>query len=306
MNLEHYKNFVVVVDTGTISAASEKLLIAQPALSNQIKSLEEKYNVKLIVRGPRRVELTDAGKIFYEKAKSICYMEDALQKEIDECAVGYRGTLWLGTTPANPDPLLFQILLDFHAAYPEISFEIFERNSDQVIHLLDSGVIEVGLIRSQVYIPADICPILTIQECLMAYYHKEHPVLSDQLEQVPIPLLKNVPISISQGLKKIFTMECENMGFQPYYLNISESRAISQLWASDKTTVAIIIAQPDVIKSSPYNQGSFCCREILTEVKSIKRFFAIEKGRKRSRTADVFLKFCRQHPLIQQWHSETD
>lgn len=298
MNLEHYKNFVTIVDTGTISGAAEKLLIAQPALSNQIKGLEEYYGAKLIVRYPRRIELTDAGKILYEKIKSICYLEDSARKGIKACVEGNSGTLWLGVTPAYPDPVLYQILLDYHQKYPQVSFEVFERNSQQIMELLETGIIEVGLIRSQVYIPYTLRPILTLQEQMMAYYHREHITLSPDLKKVPLASLKELPISISNGLKKGFASACLSLDFQPEYMNISASRFISQLWAADKKTVAIIVAP------APYDEDSYCCREILAENLYTQRCFAIEKKRKLSAIAENFLQFCRQHPLVQHWASD--
>lgn len=296
MNFEHYKNFVAIVDAGTISAASKELLIAQPALSNQIKNLEDTYGTQLLIRKPRRVELTDAGKILYDKIKSICYLEDSAKKEIDACIAGNRGTLWIGFSPANPDPLLYQILLDFHAAYPEISFEMFERNSHFIIELLQSGMIEVGLIRVQPrMLPPEIRPVMTIQEKMMAYFHREHESLSPSMEQIPLRYLKDLPISISQGLRKGFTAACEQEGFSPLYMNISASRATSQLWAADKKTVSIMAA------SVPYDDDEYCWREIGAEGLLTQRMFAIDRNRRLSTIAETFLQFCRQHPLMAQW-----
>lgn len=176
---------------------------------------------------------------------------------------GNSGTLWLGVTPAYPDPVLYQILLDYHQKYPQISFEIFERNSQQIMELLETGIIEVGLIRSQVYIPYTLRPILTLQEQMMAYYHREHVTLSPNLKKVPLANLKDLPISISNGLKKGFA-------------------------------------------SAPYDEGSYCCREILAENLYTQRCFAIEKKRKLSAIAENFLQFCRQHPLVQHWASDKE
>lgn len=295
MNLEHYKNFVTIVDTGTISGAAEKLLIAQPALSNQIKGLEEYYGAKLVIRYPRRIELTDAGKILYDKIKSICYLEDSAKKQINACVNGSCGTLYLGITPAYPDPVLYQILLDFHAEYPQISFEIFERNSQQIMELLEAGFVEVGLIRSQVYIPHNLRPILTLQEQMMAYYHREHITLSPALDGVPLLKLKELPISISKGLKKGFTEACQMLDFHPEYMNISASRFTSQLWTADKKTVAIVVAP------APFDESSYCCRRILAENMYLQRCFAIDKKRRLSAVAENFLLFCRQHTLVQNW-----
>ena len=296
MNFEHYKNFVAIIDAGTISAASKELMIAQPALSNQIKSLEDTYGAPLVIRKPRHIELTDAGKILYEKIKSICYLEDSAKKEISACVAGNRGTLWLGTSPANPDPLLYQILLDYHDAYPEVSFEIFERNSGIIIELLQAGMLEVGVIRAQPHIlPPDIRPVLTIQEKMMAYFHQNHALLSPAMEQIPMRYLKELPISISQGLRKGFTAACEQEGFKPHYMNISASRSTSRLWAADQRTVSIMAA------SAPFNEGDFCLREIAADGLITQRMFAVARNRRLSAVSETFLQFCRSHPLMDRW-----
>jgi len=325
MNFEHYKNFVAIIDAGTISAASKELMIAQPALSNQIKSLEDTYGAPLVIRKPRHIELTDAGKILYEKIKSICYLEDSAKKEISACVAGNRGTLWLrtpppppepppacsslpskalctrcsvgrGPPPANPDPLLYQILLDYHEAYPEVSFEIFERNSGIIIESLQAGMLEVGVIRAQPHIlPPDIRPVLTIQEKMMAYFHQNHALLSPSMEQIPMRYLKELPISISQGLRRGFTAACEQEGFKPYYMNISASRSTSRLWAADQRTVSIMAA------SAPFNDGDFCLREIAADGLITQRMFAVARNRRLSAVSETFLQFCRSHPLMDRW-----
>lgn len=300
MNLEHYKNFVTIADTGTISGAAEKLLIAQPALTKQIQLLEEKYGTKLMIRKPRKVELTDAGRILYEKVKSICYLEDAAQKEIDACIIGNRGTLRLGKTPAYPDTFLDQLLMDFHRAYPDIKYEIFERNSDQVVELLTSGIIEIGLIRSYRVVPAFLEPVMTVKEDMMVYYHKDHPQLSPDMDSIPLVLLQNWPISISAGLKNSFNLACETEGFQPDYMNVSASRSNSMLWAQDGRTVSIIVSQ------NSFDQGEFCCRPIEVENMGTLRFFAVTKDRSLSAVANAFLTFCGQHSAMQAWTSSIE
>ena len=64
MNIDYFRNFIAIVDNKNILSASQKLFIAQPSLSNQIKTLEEVYNTKLMERGGRNITLTESGKIF--------------------------------------------------------------------------------------------------------------------------------------------------------------------------------------------------------------------------------------------------
>ena len=104
MNLEVYRNYVAIIDAGTISAASRELHIAQPALSNQLKALEAAYGTQLVERGPRHITPNNAGKILYEKARRMCQLEDAAQKEINASILGTKGTLHLGITPPGPIP----------------------------------------------------------------------------------------------------------------------------------------------------------------------------------------------------------
>ena len=67
MNLQYYFNLVTIVEEGSLTAAAKKLRIAQPALSNQVKAMEQKYGTRLFFRGSRRLELTDAGSILYQR-----------------------------------------------------------------------------------------------------------------------------------------------------------------------------------------------------------------------------------------------
>ena len=100
MNLQYYFNYVTIVEEGSLTAASRKLHIAQPALSNQIKAMEQKYGTRLFFRGARRLELTDAGMILYQQAKRMCEIEQAAKNEIASGFSGQKGMLRFGVTPS--------------------------------------------------------------------------------------------------------------------------------------------------------------------------------------------------------------
>ena len=295
MNLEYYKNFVAIVDNGTISGAAEKLLIAQPALSGQIKALERKYGAPLLIRKPRHVELIDAGKILYDKVKSICALEDAAQKEINTCVVGNRGTLWLATTSIHPDPFFYQLLQDFHLFYPEIIFEIIERNSVQIAELLTNHIVEIGLMR--IYRP-EFRRVLTMHERMMVYFHKNHPLLRPEMDKVPLSVLRGLPLTITSGMKQQFTVACQNESFEPEYVSISSSRAMATLWAKDEITACIIAG------STAYDEGDYCCRVLDSDALETNRSFTVLRNRRLSAVAQTFHSFCCEHSLAAGWESE--
>lgn len=87
MDMEYYRNFIAIVEAGSLSAASKRVHVAQPALSNQLKLLQKKFGTQLvnIRRGVHNIELTNAGCILYNKAKYLCSLEDDTQREISDC-----------------------------------------------------------------------------------------------------------------------------------------------------------------------------------------------------------------------------
>ena len=83
MDMEYHRNFIAIVEAGSLSAASKRVHVAQPALSNQLKLLQKKFGTQLvnIRRGVHNIELTNAGCILYNKAKYLCSLEDDTQRE---------------------------------------------------------------------------------------------------------------------------------------------------------------------------------------------------------------------------------
>lgn len=290
MNLEHYRNFVAIVETGTLSAASKKMCIAQPALSNQIKAFEKAYGAQLFKRGARSIELTDAGRILYHKAKNICLLEEAAYKEIGACINGSKGTLRLGLSPAYPDPFLEEIWLDFHEENPDIHYELYEVNSGEVIELLKNGMVEIGIIRTPAHIPSILNVSLSFEEKLMAVYRKKNPWLEEEMESIPISALKGIPLSIPRGFRTMIIDACMEAGFSPNLLSVSTSRVTTLMWANRGAVVAIVTA------ADPKEQETknVCCKPIIGNSLSTRRSFVTLKDHQLSAVAKKFLEFCNQ------------
>jgi DNA-binding transcriptional LysR family regulator len=288
MNIEHYRNFIKIAELGTISGAARELLIAQPALSNQLKAFEKEYGVQLLKRGAKHVELTDAGQILYEKAKIICSLEEMARHEIKTCASGERGILRLGVTPSYPDHFVENILLVFHARYPYITFDIFETSSDQIMDLLQNRIIEVGIIRTPVYINPAFTAYNAVEERLMALFHKASPWLSPDLAEVPVTYLRGVPLSISRGFQEKVHELCRAAGFVPAVLNVCSSRVTNVLWARHNQAVALITTSC----ASKLETRVLRCRPLAGGDVLARRSFAILKGRPLSPEAQSFLNFA--------------
>ena len=97
MDTSYYHNFITLVQTGNMTQAAEILHITQPALSKQLKYLEAEFGAQLIniKRGQRgsNLQLTDAGKIFYEKAQQLCSIEESTYNAVQQLNSRIEGTL---------------------------------------------------------------------------------------------------------------------------------------------------------------------------------------------------------------------
>lgn len=126
--MEYYRNFITIVEAGSISAAAKKISIAQPALSNQLKQLQRHYDAKLIEvkRGGHRMELTDAGRVLLRKARLICDEEANASKEISDCRAGFSGTLRFSLSPSMSPWLISRYLTKFNKLYPDVNYELHE------------------------------------------------------------------------------------------------------------------------------------------------------------------------------------
>ena len=148
MDIKQLTYFITIVEEGTITHAANKLHMAQPPLSTQLKLLEDELGTKLLERGARKIKLTDAGKILYKRAKHIVEITNSTTKEIEEFWKGIQGTLRLGTISSSGTVLLSKRIVDFNKQYPNIKFEIHEGNTYELIEKINSGIIEVGIVRT--------------------------------------------------------------------------------------------------------------------------------------------------------------
>src|SRR3954470_6098629 len=97
MNLQQLTTFCTVISEGSMTAAAEKLFLTQPAVSQQIRNLEEELAVELLVRGVRNVKPTMQGQLLYDYAKKILYLTQQAQVAIQTMSQEISGEFRLAT-----------------------------------------------------------------------------------------------------------------------------------------------------------------------------------------------------------------
>ncbi|MBM6839180.1 LysR family transcriptional regulator, partial [Clostridium saudiense] len=130
MTLRHIKIFVAVCETGSATAAGEKLFIAQPSISLAISELEDYYGVKLFDRLSKRLYITEAGKYFLEYASHIIKIFEEMETGIRNFDT--QGVIRVGASITIGNYLLPKYVENFKKLHPKIEVQAIIANSDTI------------------------------------------------------------------------------------------------------------------------------------------------------------------------------
>ena len=143
--------FLAVAEELNFHRAAEKLHMAQPPLSNQIKRMEEELGVRLFERSGRGVELTLAGQLMVGEAERLVSQMEQTQSLVQKAGRGEVGQLRLGFTPSAANELLPPILHEFGSRFSQVETFLHEMKTDLLIDRLENGWLDVGFL----YLPFD-------------------------------------------------------------------------------------------------------------------------------------------------------
>ena len=146
MDIRIMEYYLAVVREGNISAAAEALHVSQPALSRQIRDLEEELGVTLFERGSRRIRLTEEGMILRRRAEEMVRLMQITESEISQAHQSVSGEVHIGAGESLAFHYLSQIAGAIHREYPEVRFTVTSGDTEDLMEQLDSGLIDAALI----------------------------------------------------------------------------------------------------------------------------------------------------------------
>lgn len=139
MDVRILRYFLAVVREGNITRAAESLHIAQPSLSKQLMELERELGKPLLVRGKRKITLTEDGVLLHKRAEEIVALMDKTEAELTDGGDTLRGEVALGGVPSAR---LLQAAVALRAKYPEVQFNFFNSDATEVTERLDHGSLD--------------------------------------------------------------------------------------------------------------------------------------------------------------------
>src|SRR5437762_7909713 len=146
VELRHLRYFVAVAEMENVSRAALKLHVSQPALSRQIRDLEEELGFSLLQRSAKSVRLTDAGRAFLLEARAVLQRAEEAVKAARAIATGGRGELHVGYAPSLTARILPPTLRAFQAEFPRVRVKLHDLSTEEMLAGLREGKLQIALV----------------------------------------------------------------------------------------------------------------------------------------------------------------
>ncbi|HSP00357.1 MAG TPA: LysR substrate-binding domain-containing protein [Thioalkalivibrio sp.] len=142
--------FYTVARLLSFTKAADALHMTQPAVTFQVRQLEEYFNTRLFDRTHNRVSLTEAGRNVYEYAERIFELYSEMENSVRELTGDVSGALTLGASSTIAEYMLPALLGDFKQKYPEINIRLKVSNTEGIVSMVENNIIDLGVVEAPV------------------------------------------------------------------------------------------------------------------------------------------------------------
>jgi DNA-binding transcriptional LysR family regulator len=154
MDFDHLITFVEIAKQGSFSRAGQKLYRSQPAVSAQIRQLEQEYGQKLFDRVGKSVRLTVAGETLLEYAGKLLTLRNESLRAVADQSSAPHGTLAIGANEATCLYVLPDIFAEYSRRFPAVQISIYRNFSHKVLEKVEDGTVDVGVVTLPVKSPS--------------------------------------------------------------------------------------------------------------------------------------------------------
>jgi DNA-binding transcriptional LysR family regulator len=292
MDTRQLAAFCAVVDRKSFSQAAERLGVTQPAVSLQVRALEERLGRQLLDRSGRRVEPTEAGERLYRRAQRILQLEEQLLEDVGAGDDGpLTGTLALGASTGPGAHLVPLLLCEFQREHPGLHIALSIWDTYAVIERVAEREVELGVVgalrrnRSLVFEP------LTRDEIVLAV-PPAHPAAGGEISVEDLRGETLVVMQEGAGVRQVVEQELRRAGLR---LRTLEPKLELGLQESVKSAVAAGYGVTFISRMAIEGElaaGTLAAARVAGIEPSRQLYVVRAKGRPTSRAADAFLSFA--------------
>ncbi len=213
--------FYTVARLLSFTRAAEAMHMTQPAVTFQVRQLEEHFNTRLFDRTHNRISLTEAGMRIYEYAERIFELYSEMENAVRELTGDVSGVLNVGASTTIAEYMLPSLLGDFKARYPDVNISLKVANSDGIVSMVENNVIDLGVVEAPV-----TNKNLVVEQCrtdqLVLIVPRGHALAS--CDRVPITRLLDYPYihrEQGSGTREVIIEHLAVAGIKPSDLNVA-------------------------------------------------------------------------------------
>jgi DNA-binding transcriptional LysR family regulator len=282
--------FVQVAAHHSFSRAAEALQLTQPSITARIQALEREMGEKMFERGGRSVRLTDAGTLFLPYAERMLQMLREAKESVEEVHSVQAGSLRLGSALTISTYVLPRILHAFHSRYPGVEVVVHTGRSDQVLNMLLSDEVQVGLVRSLVHPDVETVDLYADEVILVA--NPDHPFAANR--QATIEEVGSQPVILADRGSSYYGLIhglFRQAGVVPNVAMELDSMEATKRMVEEGLGIALL---PKVCLERELKQG-LLAEVAITNAPAISRqiAFIYRKSRKQAHTVHAFLEVLR-------------
>lgn len=218
MLLRHINYFLAVAEHRSFTRAANALYVSQPALSQQIKQLEESLGTILFDRTGRTIQLTDAGEVYARYARRAQQDLEEGRRAIHDVQNLSRGALRIAITPTFTTYLIGPLIQAFHARYPNVTLSVQEMSQERMEEHLLEDKFDLGIAFDDVQ-SADLVSQTLLEETLALVVGRDHPLA--KVAAIDLPILSKqslVLLSSEFATREQIDRYCRQHQVQPRVL----------------------------------------------------------------------------------------
>lgn len=286
--------FFAVAKHLSFTRAAEELNLTQPAVTFQVKQLEEHFNTRLFDRYHNRISMTEAGDTVFSYAERILDLYKETEKAINEMTGVTRGVIKLGASTTIGEYVLPAILGLYQIQYPDVQIRLTVQNTRLIIRKLEDATIDVGMVEGPVKNKNVVLSPCTEDE-LLVILPPDHPLA--KLPKIPVKRLKGHPFVSREegsGTRQVIADQLAKGGLPYDKLNIClELGSTESVKGAVEGGMGISIVSSASLRKE-LKLGSLVSRP-LENISMRRRFnFVYQKQKFRSKAVEEFLNFAQK------------
>ena len=205
--------FHAVAELKSFTRAGRRLHMTQPAVTSQIRQIEEHFNTRLFDREHNRIELTAAGRQVEKYAKRILALYSEMNGSLRELTDDMAGTLLLGASMTIAEYDLPRLLVRFKQRFPEVNVRLLMSNTGGIVQMVVENRIDLGLVEGPVHNRSLAVRRYDLDKLVVAL-PPEHPLAGEP--RIPFTALRGVPLILREegsGTREVFLDHAHAAGF---------------------------------------------------------------------------------------------